>query len=378
MNVLIDGDIVLHGDVGDLYWGDSFTSTDVILALAEVGREANVTVRINSGGGIATEGAAIYAALAAHGGNVTVIVEGIAASAASLIAMAGDEIIMRKGAIMMIHDPSGVTIGDVAEHEKQIESLNALATAYASIYADQTGATPEQARADMVDEIWLTPEEAVERGYADRVDDKPAAQPTAFNYRIYAHAPPPMLALADQRGAPKKRTRMKARMSAATTANQETDMAKEPADENAAKAKQDEINAAVTAAVDSHKATSIAKTDAAEIVKACNAAGVPQMAADLLVEGVTIAVAQERIGMAQRMKDLVTSARKKDTTIPENQAEVFLKAGKTVDQARAELFDRIVAKEEETTINSHVAPGDKNGREMTKASMAALIKPKAA
>lgn len=236
MNVLIDGELVLHGDVGDIGWfgSDYFTSMDVIAALAEVGRNTDVAVRLNSGGGNAAEGNAIYNALAAHGGKVTVFVDGIAASAASLIAMGGDEIVMRKGAIMMIHDPSGVTVGDVAEHAKQIEALTAFATAYASIYAEQTGASVEEARADMIEEIWLTPEQAVERGYADRIDDTPAAQPTAFNYRIYAHAPPPMLALANERGAPKTRARKKAATSAANPANQETDMANAPADLTAA------------------------------------------------------------------------------------------------------------------------------------------------
>ena len=147
-------------------------------------------------------------------------------------------------------DPSGVTIGPAAEHEKQLECLNALAAAYASIYAEQTGATPEQARADMVEEIWLTPEQAVERGYADRIDDADAKPPVAFNYRIYAHAPQPVLALADQRGAPKKRARAKARMSAATTRQQEHPMPNEQADASAATKKQEEITAAVTAAVE--------------------------------------------------------------------------------------------------------------------------------
>ncbi|NEU15199.1 Clp protease ClpP, partial [Methylobacterium sp. BTF04] len=174
---------------GDLYWDDSFDAADVILALAQVGRGQDVTVRLNSGGGIATEGAAIHAALAAHSGRKTIIVEGIAASAASVIAMAGDEIVMAMGAIMMIHDPSGFTFGTVAEHELQIKALNALGTAMAGIYADRSGRTVDEARADMRGELWMSPDEAVTAGYADRVLTRAAAAdaPEGTTIEIDAH-----------------------------------------------------------------------------------------------------------------------------------------------------------------------------------------------
>ncbi len=111
------------------------------MALAQIGRGADVTIRLNSGGGIATEGAAIHSALAAHTGRKTIVVEGIAASAASVIAMAGDEIVMALGALMMVHDPSGFTFGTVSDHEASVRSLTALATAMAAIYSDRTGHT---------------------------------------------------------------------------------------------------------------------------------------------------------------------------------------------------------------------------------------------
>ena len=215
MPAIVSGnEIVLSGTVGDLYWGDSFTATDVVLALAQVGRGQDVVVRINSGGGIATEGSAIHAALAAHTGRKTVIVEGIAASAASVVAMAGDEIVMAQGALMMVHDPSGFTFGTVTDHELQIRALTALATAMAGIYAERTGKTADEARADMQAEVWLTPEEAVAQGYADRVQSRAAEpanddavtevidadpEPTAFDFRLYQHPPERLVALADRR-----------------------------------------------------------------------------------------------------------------------------------------------------------------------------------
>lgn len=221
MPVLITGnEIVLSGTVGDLFWGDSFSSTDVRLALAEVGPGQDVIVRLNSGGGIATEGAAIHSVLSAHKGNVTIVVEGIAASAASIIAMAGDDIVMSLGATMMVHDPSGLTFGTAADHEIQLRTLNTIGGAMAGIYAEQTGKSVDECRADMQSELWMTPEQAVEAGYADRVgmiaanddgtqvvapsddpdDEAPDVEPTAFNYRLFKHPPERLVALADKHG----------------------------------------------------------------------------------------------------------------------------------------------------------------------------------
>ena len=216
MDVLIDGEIVLYGTVGESLWSDGFAALDVLRALATVGRAADVTVRLNSAGGLALEGAAIYSALAAHPGTVTVVVEGVAASAASLIAMAGDEIVMRPGSVMMIHDPAAATFGDSATHQKTIEGLEALAVSYAGIYADKAGLTAEEARADMVEETWFTPQQAVDRGYADRIGDSTKeTEPTAFNYRLFNNTPEHFVALADERGWAKP-PRTKAAMSAAT------------------------------------------------------------------------------------------------------------------------------------------------------------------
>src|SRR3954466_4266420 len=95
--LLVNGEILIYGDVGDPWgWGDGFTPTAVALALADHGA-GDVTVRLNSGGGVATDGMAIYSLLKTHPGKVTVAIDCIAASAASLIAMAGDSIEMRQG-----------------------------------------------------------------------------------------------------------------------------------------------------------------------------------------------------------------------------------------------------------------------------------------
>lgn len=226
MDVLIDGAIVLYGTVGDDLWGEGFTARDVLSALATIGRGNPVDVRINSGGGYTDDGAAIYNALRSHRGDVTVYVDGIAASAASVIAMAGDKIVMRRGATMMIHDPSGLTYGTATDHEKSIEMLNATANSMADIYAEQTGRAVDEIRAEMRDEIWLTADQAVEKGYADEIEaSEPPLNPTAFNYSIYRNAPERVTAFSDVR--PLRERRQVAALSAANRQQKELPMATE-------------------------------------------------------------------------------------------------------------------------------------------------------
>jgi len=360
MAALVNGnEIILTGTVGDLYWDDSFTSADVIFALAQVGREQDVTIRLNSAGGVATEGAAIHSAIAAHKGRKVIVVEGIAASAASVIAMAGDEVVMSPGSLMMVHDPSGFTFGPITEHELSIRMLQALATSMAGIYAEKTGKTVAAARADMQAEIWMTPEEAVAAGYADRTlaraaNDDPEPQPTAFDYRLFQHPPERLVALADQR-AWTKRARPTAAAPAVSLRQKEPTMANAPA--GSEPVIPPDASATLAAAVEGAKplanTTTMARADAAEIVTLCVAGGVPAMAANLIAEGVSVAQAKERIGAAGEIKNLVALARRKDPSLPSDLDATMLAEGKSVAQARAALFDKLVANEDRTSISSH-------------------------
>lgn len=196
MTVRVDGQVVhLSGTVGVDWFEDGFTHAQVVTALA--GLSGDITVRLNSGGGIASEGAAIHATLTTYDGEVTLIVEGIAASAASLIAMAGDQIIMADGAVMMIHDPLNITIGNSEDHAKTIEQLEAYAISYARVYAKRSGKTADECRDIMKAETWYDGEAAVEAGFADAAgSEKTKAKAAAFDYRVYAHAPKRLAAMA--------------------------------------------------------------------------------------------------------------------------------------------------------------------------------------
>jgi ATP-dependent protease ClpP protease subunit len=172
--------IELHGVVGD-----DFTAASVSRALPASGP---VRVLLNSGGGIAAEGAAIHAILSAHPGDIHVDVIGIAASAASLLAMAGKRITMRAGSVMMIHDPMNITVGNSADHAKTIEELEVYARASARVYAGRARISEAKAREIMVAETWYDGPQAVAAGFADAVDSAAAAPFASYGYDKYHHA----------------------------------------------------------------------------------------------------------------------------------------------------------------------------------------------
>jgi ATP-dependent protease ClpP protease subunit len=194
--ILNGGELTLSGDVGDYWGGDCFSYAQVVVALAQIDDDEDLTVRLNSGGGVATEGAAIHALLARRTGTTNIVVDGMAVSAASLIAMAGDTVTMTLGSYMMIHDPASITIGTSDDHLKTIEGLEALATAYSRVYAAKSGKTADECREIMKAETWFTAEQAVEAGFADASDEEKARPVAAFDYRLYAHAPKRFAAMA--------------------------------------------------------------------------------------------------------------------------------------------------------------------------------------
>lgn len=253
MAVLVNGEMILYGFVGDNFWGDGFTAREVIEGLAEHGRDEDLTVRINSGGGYVDEGIAIFNALSNHKGKVTVICDSLAASSASVIFMAGSERIMRKGSSVMIHDPSTVVWGTADDMEKAVRALETQAENIAGIYADVTGEDVEDLRTDMKAETWLSADEAVERGFATSANDKKAKAAAAYDYSIYANAPARLVAIAKQKDWSRERPSPRATGSAqASTAHaKETpDMSDaKQADKTAA-----DIENAVTAATEKAKA----------------------------------------------------------------------------------------------------------------------------
>ena len=133
-----------------------------------------ITLRVNSLGGDVFQGVAIYNLLSQHDGEVSVMVDGVAASAASIVAMAGSTITMGRGAEMMIHDPWVITMGNSEEHGKSIQLLEQVATDMVGIYTARTGLDAEEVRAIMRAETWYTADDAVARGFASATTEQAA------------------------------------------------------------------------------------------------------------------------------------------------------------------------------------------------------------
>jgi ATP-dependent protease ClpP protease subunit len=197
----------IYGDIGQSWWDDDAVSAASFAKdLDEIGNVDEIEVHLNSPGGVAFDGVTIMNQLLDHPAKVTVYVDGLAASAASVVAMAGDDVVMGRGAQMMIHDASIFSWGDAATLRKDAARLDSLSNSMASVYAAKAGGTAESWREIMQAETWYTAEEAVEAGLADRLsakdsDDAETAQAAAmlrtsaaarlFRYQGRAHAPAP-------------------------------------------------------------------------------------------------------------------------------------------------------------------------------------------
>lgn len=178
-------EIMLYDEIG--LWG--ITARDFTIALQNIG-DGPLTVRINSPGGEVFDGLAIYNALRQHRGEVTAVVDGLAASAASFIALAAARVEMAENAFVMIHNSQGLAYGD----RHTLASLGAIMAKLdgqlAGIYASKTGGTAEEMAALMDAETWFTSAEAVEAKLVDSISTGAAPQAmAAVKLQAFDHMP---------------------------------------------------------------------------------------------------------------------------------------------------------------------------------------------
>jgi len=164
-----EAEVMLYDEVGGWFGA---TADQFIADLRGV-TAPNLRVRINSPGGSVFEGIAIANALRSHPANVVVQVDGIAASIASVIAMAGDRIEMAPNTMLMIHDAAGVCLGNASDMEEMAELLDLISDNIADAYAARAGGTRDEWRARMRSETWYLPEDAVTAGLADEATSVP-------------------------------------------------------------------------------------------------------------------------------------------------------------------------------------------------------------
>jgi len=163
-----NNDIGIFDVIGEDFWtGEGVTSKRVAAALRNIGPENDVTVNINSPGGDLFEGLAIYSLLKEHKGKVTVKVLSLAASAASIIAMAGDEIQIARAGFFMIHNAWTLAIGNRHDLRDLADFLEPLDRSMADVYSVRTEEPIETMQAMMDAESWIGGSDAVSEGFAD-------------------------------------------------------------------------------------------------------------------------------------------------------------------------------------------------------------------
>jgi enoyl-CoA hydratase/carnithine racemase len=153
-------------------------------------------LRINSPGGSVFDAVAIYNAIKRHSGTVTVWIDGIAASAASYIAMAGDEVVMPENAFLMIHDPAGMVMGSATDMRAMAEALDKIKGSLLQGYAAKSGRLSEEIAPLMAAETWLDAKDAVDLGFADRIVE-PVRIAATFDVARFRNAPPALVEAAE-------------------------------------------------------------------------------------------------------------------------------------------------------------------------------------
>jgi ATP-dependent protease ClpP protease subunit len=166
-------ELLLYGPISSQsWWGDEITPKQFAQDLKDLGPIMTLNVRIDSGGGDVFAGVAIHNMIKRSCNNVNVFIDGLAASAASMIAMAGTTITMMSGTMMMIHNPLSTLMGMYcsAELRSIADVLDKVKESVSTIYEQKSGKTTEEMSKIMDDETWLTPQDALEMGFCDCVD----------------------------------------------------------------------------------------------------------------------------------------------------------------------------------------------------------------
>lgn len=189
-----EAEILIYDAIGKDFWGDGVTAKQFDTDLKAFGSVRRLNVRINSAGGDVFDGVAIFNTLARHSARKTVYVDGLAASAASVLAMAGDEIRIGAGAFMMIHNAWGLAIGNASDMRRTADLLDSVSAQIADIYARRTGNDVKAIAQWMQDETWFDPDAAVKHGFADARSDDVVKLAACADLSRFRNVPPELAA----------------------------------------------------------------------------------------------------------------------------------------------------------------------------------------
>jgi ATP-dependent protease ClpP protease subunit len=162
-------EIYLYGDIGESWFGDGIRAERVIKDIAALGKKKDIAVRIDSAGGSVWEGLNIYNALVRNPATITVHVDALAASIASVIAMAGNRILIADNAMMMVHEPAGSVLGTAADMRKQADLLDQVRGNLVAIYAGRATLPEPKVSSLMQAETWMNATEALQLGMVSEI-----------------------------------------------------------------------------------------------------------------------------------------------------------------------------------------------------------------
>lgn len=177
-------EVWIYEDIGENWWGEGLTAKKFVSELNAI-TAGEIDLHVNSYGGSVFDGHTIYNALVRHPANVTTYIDGVAASIASVVALAGDTIIMPANAMLMIHDPLGMCCGGAEEMRSYADVLEKVRDTILNVYAEHSTKTRDELSAAMTAETWMTADDAVEYGFISEV-----AQPL----KMAAHSPSQIVA----------------------------------------------------------------------------------------------------------------------------------------------------------------------------------------
>ena len=321
-------EILIYDDIG--YFG--ITAKNFVEDLRALGDIKKITVRINSYGGEGFDGFAIFNVLARHPAEVTVWIDGIAASIASVVAMAGDKIIMPDNAFLMIHRSWGLVIGNSEDMLSWADIMEKFDKSIVLAYQKKSPKSAEEIMQLMSDESWLTATEAKAWGFADEISDpiKLAARAT---FRIFNKLPEAL-----------KNAPQQSETEAAPDPTPDPAPAPEPAPETAPQPTVDPAAIRVQAAEEANRT-------AREVYNLCAKAGVPDAAGDFLNRGMTADQVRERLAEAPTIRDVCAAAH-----VPDRAGD-YIKKGLSLKEVRNLLFD--VMKIRDIEINNKLGPEDR-------------------
>ena len=165
-------EIWIYEQIGEDFWtGGGVTAKSFQKELAGI-KASQIDLHINSPGGEVFDGITIYNLIKQHPANVTAHIDGLAASIASVIALAGDTVIMAENALFMIHNPWGFAMGDASEMRKTADLLDKIGGSLVTAYSSKSGKSDDEISALMDSETWMTAQEAKDAGFIDEISEQ--------------------------------------------------------------------------------------------------------------------------------------------------------------------------------------------------------------